>query len=183
MDFFLILLAAALLALLMWLIPTRRTLAMLDENSMNAMGQIGVQLSARWDALSTLLSIAKNYAELEHKSLSQAFKERRPVNAKSTPAEAAEQYALLRGATNRIIALSERYPSLKADEGYAAAINNLSRCEGMARQCCLTYNDSVTRLNRDIRMFPTKLIAGVLGFTKREYLEMGASFSESGSAT
>ncbi|HMM32584.1 MAG TPA: LemA family protein [Clostridia bacterium] len=41
----------------------------------------------------------------------------------------------------------------------------------MVRQSRLIYNDSVTKLNRHIRMFPTSLIAGMMGFSKRDYLE------------
>jgi LemA protein len=41
----------------------------------------------------------------------------------------------------------------------------------MVRQSRLIYNDSVTKLNRRIRMFPTSLVAGMLGFAKRDYLE------------
>jgi len=43
--------------------------------------------------------------------------------------------------------------------------------ENMVRTSRLIYNDSVTKLNREIRMFPTSIIAGMLGFHKREYLE------------
>ena len=44
--------------------------------------------------------------------------------------------------------------------------------EKMIRTSGLIYNDSVTKLNRTVRMIPTSLIAGILGFRQREYLEM-----------
>ena len=43
--------------------------------------------------------------------------------------------------------------------------------EKMVRTSRLIYNDSVTKLNREIRMFPVSLIAGMLGFRQRDYLE------------
>ncbi len=45
--------------------------------------------------------------------------------------------------------------------------------EKMVRTSRLIYNDSVTKLNRDLRMFPTALLAGALGFRPRAYLEAG----------
>lgn len=171
MTTFVIVLAAIVVVLLMWFISAQRMLAMLDENINNAMSQIGVQLSSRWDALSALLDLAKGYAEHEYKTLSETIRARRPVNANSSPAEAAEQENLLIGAMGRIMAVAEQYPTLKADQNYTRTMDSVNQYEGMVRQSRLIYNDSVTKLNRRIRMFPTSLIAGMMGFSKRDYLE------------
>lgn len=160
-----------LAVVVMWFIFTQRTLAMLDENINNAMSQIGVQLSSRWDALSALLDLTKGYAEHEYKALSETIKARRPINAESSAQEAAAQDNLLIQAMGRIIAVAEQYPTLKADTGYQKTMDSVNRYEGMVRQSRLIYNDSVTKLNRQIRMFPTTVIAEMLGFGKRGYLE------------
>ncbi|MPN30829.1 hypothetical protein SDC9_178300 [bioreactor metagenome] len=47
----------------------------------------------------------------------------------------------------------------------------MNQYENMVRTSRLIYNDSVTKLNRAIRMFPANMIAGLLGFSKRAYLE------------
>jgi LemA protein len=171
MIIFGIILAAVIVVLATWFITAQRTLAMLDENINNAMSQIGVQLSSRWDALSALLNLTKGYADHEYKTLSETIKARRPINAKSSPAEAAEQDNLLIGAMSRIAAVAEQYPVLRADQSYAKTMDSVNQYEGMVRQSRLVYNDSVTKLNRDIRMFPISLIAGMMGFMKRDYLE------------
>lgn len=171
MTIFIIILAAVILVLVMWVVSTQRTLAMLDENINNAMSQIGVQLSSRWDALSALLELTKDYSEHEYKTLSETTMARRPINAKSSPAEAAEQDNLLIDAMSRVMAVAEQYPALKADQGYTKTMDHFNQYEGMVRQSRLIYNDSVTKLNRSIRMFPTSLIAGMMGFAKRDYLE------------
>ncbi len=171
MIIFAIVLAAFILVLVTWAISTQRRLAMLDENINNAMSQIGVQLSSRWDALSALLDLTKGYAEHEYKTLSETIKARRPINANSSPAEAGEQDNLLIGAMSRIMSVAEQYPTLKADQNYTRTMDSVNQYEGMVRQSRLIYNDSVTKLNRDIRMFPTSFIAGMMGFAKRDYLE------------
>lgn len=162
---------AILVILVLWFISTQQALAMLDENINNAMSQIGVQLSSRWDALSALLDLTKGYAEHEYKTLSETIKARRPVTADSSAKDAAEQENLLIGAMSRIMAVAEQYPTLKADASYQKTMDSVNQYEGMVRQSRLIYNDSVTKLNRRIRMFPTSLVAGMLGFAKRDYLE------------
>ena len=178
MTTFLIILAAVISALVTWFISTQRMLAMFDENINNAMSQIGVQLSSRWDALSALLDLTKGHAEHEYKTLSETIKARRPVNAKSSPTEAAEQENLLIGAMSRIAVVAEQYPTLKADQSYTTTMNSVNQYEGMVRQSRLIYNDSVTKLNRHIRMFPASLIAGMMGFSKRNYLEANETKSD-----
>ena len=54
-------------------------------------------------------------------------------------------------------------------------MDNVNDYEKMVRQSRLIYNDSVTKLNRAIRMFPTSLVAGMLGVTSRDYLEASES--------
>lgn len=166
-----IMIGAILGILVLWFISTQRALAMLDENINNAMSQIGVQLSSRWDALSALLDLTKGYAEHEYKTLFETIKARRPVTADSSAKDAAEQENLLIGAMSRIMAVAEQYPTLKADASYQKTMDSVNQYEGMVRQSRLIYNDSVTKLNRRIRMFPTSLVAGMLGFAKRDYLE------------
>lgn len=163
--------AVLVLALVMWFISTQRVLAVLDENINNAMSQIGVQLSSRWDALSALLDLTKGYAEHEYQTLSETIKARRPINAESSAKDAAAQENLLIGAMSRIMAVAEQYPTLKSDQGYMRTMDSVNQYEGMVRQSRLVYNDSVTKLNRSIRMFPTTMVAGMMGFARRDYLE------------
>lgn len=157
--------------LLAWFISTQRKLAILDENINNAMSQIGVQLSSRWDALSALLDLTKGYAEHEYKTLSETIKSRQPITAQSSAQDAVDQENLLVGAMSRIMAVAEQYPALKADQSYGKTMDSVNLYEGMVRQSRLVYDDSVTKLNRCIRMFPTSILAGMLGFSKRAYLE------------
>ena len=58
--------AALVVIIILWIISAQRSLTALDENVNNAMSQIGVQLSSRWDALTALLDLTKGYAEHEY---------------------------------------------------------------------------------------------------------------------
>ena len=164
----------ALLVVLLagWVMSTQRRLVVMDENINNAMSQIGVQLSSRFDALTALLDLAKGYAAHESQTLIETIKSRRSVlTAKSTPQDVLQQEGVISEALGRISMVAERYPELKADKGYAKCMDAVDSYEKMVRTSRLIYNDSVTKLNREIRMFPVSLIAGMLGFRQRDYLE------------
>lgn len=168
----LIIIALLVVLLAGWVMSTQRRLVVMDENINNAMSQIGVQLSSRFDALTALLDLAKGYAAHESQTLIETIKSRRSViTAKSTPQDVLQQEGVISEALGRISMVAERYPELKADKGYAKCMDAVDSYEKMVRTSRLIYNDSVTKLNREIRMFPVSLIAGMLGFRQRDYLE------------
>lgn len=159
------------LSISLWVISTQRRLMVLDQNSRNAMSQIGVQLSSRFDALTALLDLAKGYADHESETLIEAIKSRRSmITAKSSPEDVLRQERILSEALGRIAIITEQYPELKASQSYSKAMGAVEAFEGMVRTSRLIYNDSVTRLNREIRMFPVSMVAGILGFGQRGYL-------------
>ena len=169
-----ILIIIALLVVLLagWVMSTQRRLVVMDENINNAMSQIGVQLSSRFDALTALLDLAKGYAAHESQTLIETIKSRRSViTAKSTPQDVLQQEGVISEALGRISMVAERYPELKADKGYVKCMDAVDSYEKMVRTSRLIYNDSVTKLNREIRMFPVSLIAWMLGVRQRDYLE------------
>ena len=163
---------AIIVLIALWAISTQRKLVVLDENISNAMSQIGVQLSSRFDALTALLDLTKSYAKHESETLIKTIKSRRIViTAKSTPEDVLRQEGIISEALCRIAMLSEHYPELRANETYITTMDAMQTFENMVRTSRLVYNDSVTKLNREIHMFPTTIIAGVLGFRQRNYLE------------
>lgn len=157
--------------LVLWFISAQRKLVVMDENINNAMSQIGVQLSSRWDALSALLDLTKGYAEHEYKTLSDTIKMRSTINSSSTAADVNKQENMFTEAIGRIMAVAESYPELKANENYIKTMDSVNEYEKTVRQSRLIYNDSVTKLNRAIRMFPTSIAAGILNIKSRDYLE------------
>lgn len=163
----------AILALIMlWVISTQRRLVVLDENVSNAMSQIGVQLSSRFEALMALLDLTKGYAKHEGETLIETIKSRRSViTAKSTPDDVLRQEGVISEALGRISIVTEQYPEFKANQNYIDTMDAVQTFENMLRTSRLIYNDSVTKLNREIKIFPVYMIAGMLGFHQREYLE------------
>ncbi len=167
---------AIAVVIVIWIISNQRKLVVLDENISNAMSQIGVQLSSRFDALTALLDLTKGYAKHESETLIETIKSRRSViTAKSTPNDVLRQEGVISEALGRIAMVTEQYPDLKANQNYIKTMDAVETFENMVRTSRLIYNDSVTKLNREIRMFPVSMIAGTLGFRQREYLEEQAA--------
>ncbi len=149
----LIIVGVVLVIIILWFISAQRKLVAMDENINNAMGQIGVQLSSRWDALTALLDLTKGYADHEYKTISDTIKMRTSINSNSSAAEVNKQENMLTEAMGKIMAVAESYPELKANENYIKTMDSVNEYEKMVRQSRLIYNDSVTKLNRTIRMF------------------------------
>ena len=93
------------------------------------------------------------------------------LTAKSTAKDVNVQENVLTEAMGKIMAVAEAYPELKTNENYIKTMDSVNAYEEMVRKSRLVYNDSVTKLNRAIRMFPTSIAAGILGIRSREYLE------------
>ena len=74
-----IIIAIIAVILVLWAISVQRKLVVMDENINNAMSQIGVQLSSRFDALTALLDLTKGYAAHESQTLIETIKSRRSV--------------------------------------------------------------------------------------------------------
>ncbi len=167
-----IILVALVILIILWLISTQRKLVALDENISNALSQIGVQLSSRFDALTSLLELTQGYAEHESETLRETIAARRSViTPASSAADVAAQENLITEALGKISMVAEQYPDLKANQNYMQTMSAVEKYEDSLRAARLIYNDSVTKLNRTIRMFPTSLVAGMLGFKMRDYLE------------
>lgn len=166
-----IILIAIIAVVVLWFISTQRKLVAMDENINNAMSQIGVQLSSRWDALTALLDLTKGYAEHEYKTISDTIKMRTSISSKSSARDVNAQENILTEAMGKIMAVAESYPELKANENYIKTMDSVKEYEEMVRKSRLVYNDTVTKLNRTIRMFPTSMVAGMLRIGSRDYLE------------
>ncbi|NLY43391.1 MAG: LemA family protein [Clostridiaceae bacterium] len=168
----LIAIIAIVAVIVVWAIFTQRKLVVLDDNIDNAMIQIGVQLSSRFDALMALLYVTKGYAKHESETLIKTVKSKsNAITAKSVPDDVLRQEKVISEVLDRITVVTEQYPELKENQNFMKAMDAVETFENMIRTSRLIYNDSVRKLNREIRMFPACMIAGMLGFRRRDYLE------------
>jgi LemA protein len=168
----LIVIAAIGAVIAAWSVITQRKLVMLDENISNAMCLIGVQMSGKFDVLMYLLELAKSYDVYGSENLIEKVRsERGMIMAKSVPGDVLRQESIITDIFGRFTMVSGQNHELITDPNYIKAMDAVHTLENMLRTSRMIYNDSVAKLNRVIRMFPTSLVALVLGFRQRDYLE------------
>ena len=152
-------------------ISAQRSLVHTDELCGNALSQIGVQQTSRWDALTALAKLTKDYSSYEYDALMTVIEKRKNIGPDSAPADVAAQEGLMTQLTGKLVALAEAYPDLKANTVYLSTMDSVNDYENKVRISRMSYNDTVTRYNRLVRQFPSGIFAGMLGFSKRDYLE------------
>lgn len=157
--------------LAVWIVSVQKKLAAMDENINHSMNQIGVQISSRFDALLLLLEFTKKYAGYEAQTLTEMVKEKRCVILPtSTPQEVLSQEDVINEVLIRTRSVLEEYPGMAVENEYMKCMDAVECYEKMVQTSRLIYNDSVTKLNRELHIFPTSVLARMLGFKKRDYL-------------
>jgi len=167
----LIICIAVVLVVVLWGIGIQRNLVSADEKCSNSMSQIGVQQNSRWDAITSLVDLTKSYNQHEYNTLRDVIAQRREITAGSSSEDAQKQEELLGRLTSSIKLVAEQYPQLKADESYAKTMESINKWEENVRMSRMVYNDSVTKFNRKVRQFPDSVVAALLHFNVRTYLE------------
>ncbi|QTG76133.1 LemA family protein [Trueperella pecoris] len=170
--------AVLIVVFMAWLILTYNRFVTLRENVRNAMGQIATQIESRWDALTSVIAAAKQYAEHEAGTLLAVTKDRSPLRPSSTPADVAADDVSFGTVLGRFNALAEAYPQLRASETYQSAMNEVTRFEDNVRHSRMFYNDAVTMLNRYRGQFPSMIVGALFGFAPETYFENTGSKSE-----
>jgi LemA protein len=138
-----------------------------------ANAQIQVQLKRRHDLIPNLVNAVKGYMDFEKGVLLQVTQARAAAvaaGAQGIPAQAQAENALT-GALRSLFAVVENYPQLKANENVLALQEQLTTTENQISFSRQHYNASVLDFNNAIQTFPSVLIAGPLGFTKRDFFE------------
>ena len=162
--------------LVMWVISVQNKLVKADEISKNALKQINVQQMSRYDAIKALVKLTREYAGYEGETLQKVIAERRVTSSPNpSVADINRNEQALSALTTQITAVAEQYPQLKANENYLKTMNDIKGYEENVRLSRMTFNDTVTLFNNQVRMFPGSIVASMLGFAPKEYLAEDAS--------
>lgn len=138
----------------------------------NAWADIDVQLKRRWDLIPNLVETVKGYASHERGTLEAVVEARNQAMSATGPAERAAAEGALSGALRQLFALSEAYPDLKAVESFTDLQGRLSEIETAVQNARRYYNAVVRDYNTKTQVFPTNLLAGMFGFTGREFFSL-----------
>ena len=167
----LIIILVVVAALVLWGISVQNKLVQADELCNNALKQINVQQVSRYDAIKALVKLTREYASYESETLEKVIAQRRITSAANPSVnDINENEAALQQMSAKLIAIAEQYPDLKANQNYQQTMTDIKSYEENVRLSRMTFNDTVTKFNNQVRMFPGSVVAGILGFAKRDYL-------------
>ena len=136
-----------------------------------AWAQIDVQLKRRYDLIPNLVETVKGYATHERETLEGVTQARNLAVSASGPEQQAAAENVLTGALKSLLAVSEAYPDLKANQNFLALQEELTGTEGKIAYARQYYNDQVYQYNTKIQTFPSLLIAGPFKFGPREFFQ------------
>jgi LemA protein len=136
-----------------------------------AFAQIDVQLKRRHDLIPNLVNAVKDYMGFEQQVLTQVTQARANAVAAGAQGPAAQAQAenVLTGTLRSLFAVVENYPELKANQNVLSLQEQLTTTENQISFSRQHYNAVVLDYNQSIATVPNVLIAGPLGFTKREF--------------
>ena len=138
----------------------------------NAWSQIDVQLQRRFDLIPNLVDSVKGYMKHEDEVLTKVTELRTSWANASTVGEKAELDNQLSGALKTIMAVSENYPDLKANQNFSELQEELRNTENKISYARQFYNDSVTMYNTKLQVVPTNIIANAFNFSAREVFKV-----------
>ena len=181
--FSLLILLGLVIVLAFWAVGIYNGVVTARNAFRNAFAQIDVQLQRRFDLIPNLVETAKGYIKHERETLEAVIAARGAAiaglsAAKASPGDPAgmEQLAAtqgqLNGALGRLLAVSESYPDLKANQNMMQLTEELTSTENKVAFARQAYNDSVMAYNNRREVFPSSVVAGMFNFTPAALLEI-----------
>src|SRR6187431_3272591 len=158
--------------LALWIVMIYNQLVAMRQRVGQAFADVDVQLKLRHDLIPNLIETVKGYAAHERGTLEEVVKARNAAIAAQGPAQQAAAENMLSGALRQLFALSEAYPDLKANQNFQQLQMDLSDIENKLAAARRFFNNAVQEYNTGIEQFPAALLAGPLGFQRREFFDV-----------
>ena len=175
-----IILVAVIAALAMWAISAYNGMVKMDESVSTAWSNVENQYQRRTDLIPNLVNTVKGYAAHEKETFEAVVSARSKatqmtVDPENLTPEKLQEYQKAQGeigaALGRLLAITENYPELKANENFKELQAQLEGTENRISVERRNFNEVARTYNTSIRTFPKSILAGIFGFDKRPYFE------------
>lgn len=179
-----IIIVAVVAIIAIWAVSGYNSLVGMDENVSNQWANVETQYQRRADLIPNLVNTVKGYAAHEKETLEGVIAARSQATqikvdpTDLTPEKLAE-YQKAQGqlatALGKLLAITENYPDLKANQNFLELQAQLEGTENRINVARKNFNDAAKTYNTTIRRFPKNILAGMFGFDKRAYFEAAES--------
>jgi LemA protein len=155
-----------------------------EEAVKSAWSNVETQYQRRADLIPNLVSTVKGYASHEESTLTAVVDARAKATSinvsldelnEQTIAEYQKAQSAVSSALGRLIAVSENYPDLKANQNFLELQAQLEGTENRITVARKEFNDATQQYNVAVRRFPANLVAMIFGFDQKAYFEADAS--------
>ena len=179
----LIIAVVAIVLVALWGISSYNGLVNLDETVNNQWANVETSYQRRSDLIPNLVNTVKGYAKHEQQTLESVMQARsQATQVKIDPSNCTpEQLAAYQkaqgdvtSALGKLLAITENYPDLKANQNFLELQSQLEGTENRISVARKDFNDVAKTYNTAIRRFPKSIIASMCGFEKRAYFEAEA---------
>jgi len=170
----LVIVLAIVAVLVIWFISAQNSLVKLEEDVKLQFSQVETNLQRRSDLIPNLVETVKGYTKHEEEVFTQIADARSKLagSIKSGDIEGIDAASNeLDSALSRLLVITENYPELKANEQFVALTDELAGTENRIAIARQNYNETVSKYNKAIKMFPKSIIANMNGYEAAAYFE------------
>jgi LemA protein len=143
----------------------------LDQAVQSQWAQVQNQLQRRNDLIPNLVESVKGYAAHEEGVFKDIADSRARLLAAKTPEETIQAANQQTGALGRLLAISENYPQLKANEQFNRLMDELSGTENRIAVERMRYNERIQEYNTATKQFPANVTAKMFGFKEHPFFQ------------
>lgn len=179
----LIVIGVIILAIFLWFRSSYNGMVKMSETVSAQWSNVENQYQRRLDLIPNLVNTVKGYAAHEQQTLTDVVNARAKATQTQINFEQLDEASMQRlnrtqgelsSALSRLMAISESYPDLKANQNFLELQAQLEGTENRIAVERRKFNDTVRTYNAYIRQFPKNIIAGMFGFTPKPYFEANA---------
>jgi len=175
----LIVIGVVVLIPLVFVIATHNTLVALRNHIQDAWANIDTELKRRYDLIPNLVATVKGYAAHEKEIFDRVTQLRTQCMASNGgPEEQAADEKQLVAALQKMMAVVENYPQLKADQQFLRLQQELVNTEDRIQAARRFFNGNVRDYRNKCQMFPSSIVAGMFGFQPQDYFNVPPSVRE-----
>lgn len=176
----LIVIAVVILSIFFWFKGAYNGMVSMQEGVSAQWSNVESQYQRRLDLIPNLVSTVKGYAAHEENTLTEVVNARAKATQMQLNIDQLDETTLkklnsvqgeLSSALSRLMAISESYPDLKANQNFLELQAQLEGTENRIAVERRKFNDVARGYNSYIRQFPRNILAGMFGFTPKPYFE------------